>query len=85
MKNEIDSKFILRVFDKIRLNGESIDSQYMLDGVKGFSDFDGYTLYLEDARVKLSFGFHNQYHLDYEAQAHFDDFQKKLKQIDETY
>lgn len=85
MKNEIDSRYILRVFEKIRQHGESINAEYHLDGLKAFTDFDGYTVFIEDARVKLRFGFHNQYHFDYESQEHFDDFEKKLKQIDTNY
>lgn len=85
MKNEIDSKFILGIFDKIRQHGEEHDGVYQLNGVKAFTDFDGYTLFLEDARVKLSFGFHNQYQFDYESKDHFDAFEKKLKQINNDF
>jgi hypothetical protein len=85
LKNNIDSKFLLSVFEKIRQFGESKDNAYHLDGVKAFTDFDGYTVYMEDATVKLSFGFHNQYHFDYDNQAQFDAFEKKLQNIDKSY
>lgn len=85
MKNDLDSKFLLNVFEKIRQHGEQKDSQYSLEGVVAYTDFDGYTLFIEDALVKLSFGFHNQYHFDYESSSHFEAFEKKLKNIVSNY
>jgi hypothetical protein len=85
MKNELDSKFLLQVFDKIRNNGTKKDEQYALNGVIAFTDHDGYTLYIEDANVKLQYGFHNQYHFDYQSSDQFESFEKKLKQIDKEY
>lgn len=85
MKNSLDSKFLLQVFEKIRQNGEQTDGAYHLSGIKAYTDFDGYTLYIEDALVKLSFGFHNQYHFDYENQSQFDSFEKKLRSIDKEF
>jgi len=46
---------------------------------------DGYTLYIEDVNVKLQFGFHNQYHFDYDSKEQYESFEKKLKQIDKEY
>lgn len=85
MKNDLDSKFLLRVFDNITQHGKNENGQHVLDGVKAYTDFDGYTVYIEDALVKLSFGFHNQYHFDYEKQSDFDAFEKKLKNIASSY
>lgn len=85
MKNELDSKFLLRIFDKIRNNAELKDEQYFLEGITAYTDFDGYTLYIEDARVKLRFGFHNQYHFDYNSESDYESFDKKLKYIDTHY
>lgn len=85
MKNEIDSKFILKVFEKIRQHGQTKDAGYLLDGITAYSDFDGYTVFMEDANVKLRFGFHNQYHFDYEKDEHLQQFEKKLKNIDTQY
>jgi hypothetical protein len=85
MQNELDSKFLLRVFDKIRNHGEQTSDGHRLEGVIAFSDFDGYTVFLQDAKVKMSFGFHNTYHFDYEAKQDFADFEKKLKSIDKSY
>lgn len=85
MKNEVDSKFVLQVFEKIRLHGEQSEQGHFLEGINAYTDFDGYTLYLTDALVTLSFGFHNQYHFDYEQSEHLEQFQKKLKHISEQY
>ncbi len=85
MKNDLDTKKLLRVFDKIRQNGESTDGTYRLEGVKAYTDFDGYTVFIEDASVKLSFGFHNQYHYDYENKSQRESFDKKIDNIDASY
>ena len=85
MKNELDTKKLLRVFDKIQQHGEAKDGTRFLEGVKGFTDFDGYTVFLEDASVKLSLGFHNQYHFDYDSTSQREAFEKKLAYIDKTY
>ncbi len=85
MRNELDSKFLLQVFDKIRQFGEKEGDKYHLNGITAFTDLDGYTLFIEDSQVKLSFGFHSQYHFDYEDREHYEKFEKKLKQIDKEY
>ncbi|MEG3768409.1 DUF3081 domain-containing protein [Alteromonas sp. 14N.309.X.WAT.G.H12] len=85
MKNDLDSKFLLRVFDKIRQEGRKTDDKYRLNGIVAFTDLDGYTLFVEDAQVKLQFGFHNQYHYDYPSESAFEQFEKKLKEIDQKY
>ncbi len=84
-KNELDSKFLLQVFDKIRQHGAKENEQYKLNGITAFTDHDGYTLYIEDVNVKLQFGFHNQYHFDYDSKEQYESFEKKLKQIDKEY
>ena len=85
MKNELESKFLLQVFDKIRQSGEKKDDKYLLNGIVAFTDHDGYTLFIEDAKVKLQFGSHNQYRFDYPSQDAYEQFEKKLKEIDKQY
>jgi hypothetical protein len=85
MKNDIDSKFILSVFDKMVQHGEKKGEEHFLMGLKGYTDFDGYTLFVEDAQVSLNFGFHNKYHFNYEKEEHFEKFIKKLRAIDQEY
>lgn len=85
MKNDLDSKFLLRVFEKIRQAGTKSDDKYRLNGIVAFTDLDGYTLFVEDAQVKLQFGFHNQYHFDYPSESAFEQFEKKLTEIDKKY
>ncbi len=86
MKNELDPHVVLGAFEKIKLHGEPKEDElfgtiYLLDGVRAYSDFDGYTIFLEDATVKMRFGFHNQYHLDYGNQEQAEQFEKKLMAI----
>lgn len=85
MKNDLESRLLLSVFEKMRAHGEQRDGKYHLEGLIAFTDFDGYTLFIEDALVKLSFGFHNQYHFDYANRTDFEAFEKKLKFINQHY
>ena len=85
MKNKLDSKFLLSVFDKVCKHGKAQDGVRMLEGVKAYTDHDGYTIFIEDALVRLSFGFHNQYHYDYESAEHLEMFEKKLQTIASQY
>ncbi|TRY30841.1 DUF3081 domain-containing protein [Aliiglaciecola sp. M165] len=82
MKNELDSRFILSVFEKIKEHGEVVEGGHMLENIKAYTDHDGYTLYLEDNQVTLRFGFHNQYHFDYEKADHLEQFERRLKLIE---
>ncbi len=81
MKNELDSRFILSVFEKIRQHGKQVEGVYQFEGVKAYTDHDGYTVFIEDALVQLRFGFHNQYHFEYDKHDHLEQFEKKLKAI----
>lgn len=81
MKNELDNKQILAVYERIQKRGEANDEGKHYQGVTAFSDIDGYTIYLQGSGVLLRFGFHNTYHLDYEHDKHKDDFLKKLNNI----
>jgi hypothetical protein len=85
MKNQIESKFVLAVFEKMRQHGDKQQENYILGGLNAFTDFDGYTLFIEDALVKLRFGFHNQYDFDYAKEEHFEQFIKKMSAIDQNY
>lgn len=85
MKNELDTKLVLRVFDKIRQCGQEEEGKYRLEGVVAYTDLDGYTLFMNDAKVAMQFGFHNQYHFDYQKSDDFEAFEKKLKNIDKQF
>lgn len=85
MKNELDTKLILSAFEKIREHGKKDEDKFLLDGVYATTDFDGYTLFLNDANVELQFGFHNQYHFTYHNEEQRHQFELKLKRIDENY
>ncbi|MGO2011997.1 MAG: DUF3081 domain-containing protein [Pseudoalteromonas sp.] len=81
MKNEIDNKQILAVYERVIQQGEQTPEGKHYQGVTAYSDVDGYTVYLQGSGVVLRFGFHNTYHLDYEHEKHKDDFLKKLSNI----
>ncbi|GAP73575.1 MULTISPECIES: DUF3081 domain-containing protein [Pseudoalteromonas] len=81
MKNEIDSKTLLRVYEHIQKHGEQTDEGKFYEGLTAFSDVDGYTVYLQGSGVLMRFGFHNTYHLDYQSDKNKEDFIKKIEAI----
>ncbi|HLV48147.1 MAG TPA: DUF3081 family protein [Aliidiomarina sp.] len=89
MENIINTRLILSVYEKVVTQGEAVEGEiegmHQLEGVTAFSDFDGYTVYLEDAEVKLRTGFHNTYKLDYDTTRAFNNFVSKMKYIDANY
>ena len=46
MKNEIDSKTLLWVYEHIQKHGEQTDEGKFYEGLTAFSDVDGYCRYL---------------------------------------
>lgn len=85
MKNELSTRFILQVFEKIREHGKNEEDKHVLEGITAYTDYDGYTVYMEGHQVKLNTGFHNTYHLDYDSERAFQNFLKKLQYIDKNY
>lgn len=85
MKNEIDYRLVLDVFEKIHTHGKAEQGAHVLEGITASTDFDGYTVFLEGHRTKLRLEFHNKYHLDYESARDFDAFMRKLEQISNDY
>lgn len=81
MKNDLDSKMILRVFEYIQQHGEIIDDLKCVDGIFAYTDYDGYTIYLKSNTVTLTLGFHNTYHLEYDAQNHKESFYQSVNRL----
>jgi hypothetical protein len=89
MQNELDSKFLLRVFSKIEKAGQKIDMPqgpgFALDGVTVNAGFDGYDLYFNNGKVLLTLGFHHKWHSDAKSGADMEEFIAQLKKIDRNY
>jgi hypothetical protein len=89
MQNELDSKFLLGVFNKIEQHGSAIDNElgagFELDGVRVNSGFDGYEVYFSNSKVQLTLGFHHKWHSDAKSAADMDEFIEQLKKINRSY
>lgn len=84
MKNHIDLKHSLSVFNYICEHGERDSGKYQLEGVSAWHDFDGYTCYLQFNQVTLSMFFHGKYQLEYATQAEFNAFELKISRMKPT-
>ncbi|MBM7071872.1 DUF3081 family protein [Shewanella sp. 202IG2-18] len=81
MENQIDVKHCLNVFNLVRTHGEKHQSVYSFKGFKAWTDFDGYTCYLQYGNATLTLLFHGKYHFDYSSHHDFDLFMKKISQL----
>ena len=86
MKNEIDIHRALRVFNKVATLGEkqsdNIQSVYRLCGLNALTDFDGYTIILSDAQVRLDIFFHNKYKFDYPNNEALENFLARFTDVE---
>ena len=81
MKNKIDINLALLAFDKIRQVGEQSQQGCTFEGVTASSDFDGYTLVLQDKLSSLTIFFHNKYELEGPDSKAMDRLVKNIEHI----
>ncbi len=86
--SRINIKQALRVFNKVINHGTKhpgeMGDEFMLSGLKAWSDLDGYTLMLEDKDARLTVYFHNKYDVSFSNAFSLDQFLNHLKTIDHT-
>ena len=82
MENELDIHQALKVFHKIVKMGEKHGDGHTLLGVTALSDFDGYTIILQDNNASLTIYFHNKYQIESTNKLAEKDFFDKLKKIE---
>ena len=62
MKNSVDIRSLLSVYEKIKTQGTTTETGMELDGITCTEHPDGYYVNLADSRVSLDINFHNTYH-----------------------
>lgn len=82
MDDRLDIRMALRVFEKVRQNGEPQEYEHFWQGIHAGSDFEGYTLTLRDQHVTLTLLFHNKYAFDYQHAHQLEAFIEKIRKID---
>lgn len=78
----LDIRLVLRVFNTVRDRGQKRGDRYFWQGMTASSDFDGYTLVLNDGHCTLTVRFHNKYTFDSPNRALRQQFINLLKRID---
>ncbi len=81
MENQIDTKLCLKVFNLVRTHGDKRESVYHYQNVKVWTDFDGYTCYLQYGNAILTLLFHGKYQFEYPSSNDFELFIKKITQL----
>ena len=78
MKNSIDLKRCLLIFDKVLSLGEKQGEKHHYLGLVAWTDFDGYTCFLAFNNVTLTMMFHGKYEIEFADQDSLTKFEKKL-------
>ena len=81
MKNQLDSRRLLQIYQKVCDRGVPGQQGYEFKGIVAWSDFDGYTLFLSDQVVTLTLFFHNRYQLDYPDGAALEQFLVRIEAV----
>jgi sRNA-binding regulator protein Hfq len=81
----IDTHQAIRVYQKIRDHGTKTATEYSLNGLNGSTDFDGYTVFLNDENVTLNVYFHYKYTLNYKYPQALEAFIEKMRLIDTKF
>ncbi len=81
MNSRLDVKVCLSVFNHILSHGEQCDGNYVFQGFKAWSDFDGYTCFLNYSNVTLTMMFHGKYEVDYPNRDELILFENKINQF----
>ncbi|QYJ84745.1 DUF3081 domain-containing protein [Shewanella mesophila] len=78
---EINLTRVLYAYGAITSKGSKGNNTYVYQGVTAWSDFDGYTCYIQFNKVTLTLLFHGKYLLDYPSQSELSLFLKKLNKL----
>lgn len=84
MDRHIDVKQALRVYSELATRGKKVGDEYHLNGLRGTSDWDGYTVSLFDDYCRLDIFFHNRFSIKHTNAAALTQFIEKLHSIDQA-
>lgn len=62
MRNSVDVRTLLSVYEKVKTQGQRKDNQCKLEDITCTESLDGYSVNLADNSVSLDINFHNTYH-----------------------
>mgnify|MGYP001083839183 CR=1 FL=1 len=82
-EQRFDMHQVLRVFAIVTQYGVRDERGYVFEGLIAKGSEDGYTVEISDNAVTLSVYFHNTYDVQFETQEQLDQFQLKLKAVEE--
>lgn len=82
MSEKVNIKSALRVFERITREGKKDGDGYYLSGLKAYTDFDGYTVTIENDYVRLDIYFHNKISFTFSNMRERDAFLEKIETMD---
>ncbi|MDO6706649.1 DUF3081 family protein [Photobacterium sp. 1_MG-2023] len=61
MKNSVDIRTLLNVYEKVKTQGKPIENGKQLEDIICTESYDGYSVSLSDGQVSVDVNFHNTY------------------------
>ncbi|GAB2876125.1 DUF3081 family protein [Microbulbifer echini] len=83
-EHKVDVKQALRVFDRATREGRKEADGWHYQGLTVSTDFDGYTVFINSAKVRLTVFFHNKFAVDYSSHKDLQDFIRLLASLDQS-
>ncbi|GAB6262921.1 DUF3081 domain-containing protein [Photobacterium sp. CCB-ST2H9] len=62
MKNSVDIRTLLNVYEKVKTQGKAVENGKQLEDIICSESYDGYSVSLTDGNVSVDVNFHNTYH-----------------------
>ncbi|WP_444931572.1 DUF3081 family protein [Microbulbifer sp. SSSA002] len=81
-EQKIDVKQALRVFDKATKEGHKEGNEWHYQGLTVSTDYDGYTIFINSPKVKLTVFFHNKFSVDSTSSKELEEFIRLLDRLD---
>jgi len=78
---KLDIKRALRAFNAVQAHGEFEDGIWLWQNLRAYTDFDGYTMYLESSSAKLIIYFHNKYLIEYTDNPSLDELYTLIDRV----
>ncbi len=81
MEEKVNVKSALRVFSRITSEGERVGDEYVLNGLRAYSDYDGYTITICNDYASLDIFFHNKFSFKFSNRKEKIAFLEKLNNL----
>lgn len=80
-ERKVDHRLVLKAYQHVMDHGQRHDGGRELDGLRAWSDFDGYTVSLSDGTVTVRALFHNKLAIEAPSGKALETFVRRLERL----